>query len=246
MCTLTYIPKGINDYWWTHNRDESPNRKAKGIIHSEGLVYPLEPTSGGSWIGVSEDNRTVSLLNGAFEKTPYEPSQGKSRGVVVLDALKSRNLMHFFDEYDLEGVQPFTLIIRSDQQLWDFRWDTQSRYLKELDRTQPHIWSASMLYTEKWKEQRRKWFRAFIAERQSVLTARDIHDFHRNAGSEYPEQGLIMNRNVVRTVSITTILRHQDDLKIDYQSLVNDTTTHFKIEWKDGKKIESTGVGKSI
>lgn len=245
MCTLTYIPRKARGYWWTHNRDESPFRQAKGLRRNADLIYPEEPVSGGSWVGAKDNQRVVSLLNGAFEQVPYQPSTGKSRGIVLLDSLKTTDLPYFFEHYELTTVQPFTLVIRDKERLWDFRWDTQERYLQELDITKPYIWSASLLYSQDWKKKRKLWFNQFL-QQQDVMTKEAILDFHTQAGKEYPEQGLIMDRKVVKTVSITNIEHREQSLALNYHSLLKQTTEHFKLEWSNGKKMESKRTGKPL
>ena len=71
MCTVTIIPQENNGFVLTSNRDEAPDRVSLApdfyLVDGIKLLFPKDKM-GGTWIGVSEKNRVVCLLNGAFEK----------------------------------------------------------------------------------------------------------------------------------------------------------------------------------
>ena len=221
MCTLTYLPTGKNSFIWTQNRDESPLRTASELVHQKGeRVYPKEPLKGGTWISIAKNNRVVSLLNGAFEKQPYVFSTKRSRGLIVLDFLDYAQASDFFEQYDLEGVEPFTMVVYEDGVLWDFRWDKTQKYVQQLDVEQAHIWSSSMLYTAEMKAARREWFGDYL-EKNKEHTVNSALDFHQHAGIGNIEYDLIMKRPYVETVSITNIVKESNTLALTYHDLVN-------------------------
>lgn len=228
MCTLTYVPLAKKNFLWTHNRDESPARAAHTLIKTTELVYPEDPPSGGTWIGMTANTRVVSLLNGAFDHLPHEPSKGKSRGIVVLDALKAINMATFFEEYDLTGIQPFTLVVLDSGRLWEFRWDKKERFLKELDYDQAHIWSSATLYPLEWQQKRKEWFQEWLFS-HARRTYRSILKFHLKTGDNNPVYDLVMDRGVVRTVSVTSIASNNATLNFRYYNLLEDTREHFQL-----------------
>ena len=103
MCTVTYIPNK-DGFILTSNRDENAARSPKNItrIDQNGteLVFPRDTTAGGTWIAVSETNRMVCVLNGAFDKHKHRPPYRRSRGLLVLDFFNFPNAESFFEEVD--------------------------------------------------------------------------------------------------------------------------------------------------
>lgn len=219
MCTLTYLPTGKDSFLWTQNRDESPMRTSPGLHKEKGLIFPQEPLSGGTWMAIAQDHRVVSLLNGAFEQHKYVLSSKRSRGLVVLDFFES-NTDAFFNHYDLDGIEPFTMVVYDAGQLWDFRWDKKERHLKALDATQPYIWSSSSLYPQEIKNKRSIWFKNYLEENK-VATKSNVLDFHYNAGTGDIKNDLIMDRGPVKTVSITHITKDSSTLSMEYIDLVS-------------------------
>ncbi len=71
MCTVTYLPLGNNNFILTSNRDETPLRKTippkEYDENGVELTYPKDELAGGTWIGLSDKNRLVCLLNGGFK-----------------------------------------------------------------------------------------------------------------------------------------------------------------------------------
>lgn len=225
MCTLTYLPTGKNSFIWTQNRDESPLRTSSGLVRSSNdeWVYPKEPLSGGTWMGITQDGRVVSLLNGAFKRNQYVPSI-KSRGIMVLEFLASSSLATFVTSYNFNDIEPFTMMVYEHSGFWELRWDKTKTYLKELDTQQPYIWSSSMLYLPSIKALRRTWFATYLKE-HPIPNQESILSFHRNAGIGDPQNDLIMDRGMVKTVSITNIVRTEKSVRMTYYDLINDGTT---------------------
>ncbi|HWZ21081.1 MAG TPA: NRDE family protein, partial [Cytophagaceae bacterium] len=87
MCTVTYLPKPNGEYILTSSRDEKIVRPAAAVpqcytIGGKSIVFPKDPTAGGSWIAYAGE-KTVCLLNGGFKKHISNPPYKKSRGLVV-------------------------------------------------------------------------------------------------------------------------------------------------------------------
>lgn len=221
MCTLTYIPTSENTFIWTQNRDESPLLTSPGLIYapSSTWVYPQEPQSGGTWISITTQGRVVSLLNGAFEQNKYVPSI-KSRGIMVLDFLTYSSLATFVKNYDFKDIEPFTMVVHEHNALWEFRWDKSQKYLNKLDALTPHIWSSSTMYPQKIKNLRRTWFEDYL-QKHTDPTRSNILDFHNNAGTGDLKNDLVMDRGIVKTVSITSIEKQQKELDMVYYDLIN-------------------------
>lgn len=228
MCTLTYVPIRDDCFIWTQNRDESPLRTSPGLVRSpnDQWIYPKEPLSGGTWMSMTQNGRVVSLLNGAFEKNKYVPSI-KSRGIMVLEFLACASITTFTSNYDFKDIEPFTMVVYEHANLWELRWDKKQTYLKKLDVTKPHIWSSSTLYLPAIKELRRAWFTTYLKE-HPVSTEESILDFHRHAGIGDVQNDLIMDRGIVKTVSITSVLKTGKGVAMTYYDLINEGVTKDK------------------
>ena len=228
MCTVTYLPLGNEEFCLTSNRDETPGRQPMELYYDEAnnLLFPKEPKHGGTWISASADNRLVCLLNGAFQKHKQEPPYRRSRGLVVLDYFEYGTTAQFVTNYYFDGIEPFTMVIFDNAKLYDFRWDGETKHLLELDPEKPHIWSSSTLYNDEIKNKRIAWFQNWLAAEQEKNAA-EILKFHKTAGADDKENGLIMSRNnnLVCTVSITQVIKKDHKFSLKYFDRINNQNT---------------------
>ena len=234
MCTVTYIPKEKNEFILTSNRDESPLRSPKNITRieerGETLMFPRDKTAGGTWIAVSGKDRVVCLLNGAFDYHRHDPPYRMSRGLMVLNYFNFPSAHAFFDAFPFLGMEPFTMIIAERDQLFDFRWDGIQRHIKQLDTKHAHIWSSATLYPSAIIRKREQWFAEWMLNRVD-FSNEAILDFHHHAGDGDSSNDLIMNRGgIVQTVSITSIIKKEDQIDMDYHDLINDETKQQEVK----------------
>lgn len=225
MCTVTFIPQK-EGFILTSNRDESAARSPQNLtrIEQEGieLIFPRDTTAGGTWIAISETNRMVCVLNGAFEKHKHRPPYSRSRGIMVLDFFKYQNAQSFFEEYDFAGMEPFTMIIFDEGDLFEFRWDEHSSHILPLNNKKYYIWSSATLYPAEIQLKRKKWFDDWLLNRKDFSLS-EITNFHKNGGEKDPWNGFLMNRlNVVQTVSITNIVKTPNEMEMIYHDLINE------------------------
>lgn len=213
MCTVTFIPFK-DTFFITSNRDESPGRNAKGLFsyHIPGknvIHYPLDEESGGSWIAMSYTGKVTCLLNGAFESFIPVPPYRQSRGLVVIDAILESDIQSFIDNYPLEGIAPFTLLIYEKERFVQLVWDGKARHVSPLSNTIPQIWSSVTLYPPEVRSWRKTLFDNWIME-TSEYNRDAIITFHQIANGD-PENDFVMNRNnIVKTLSITNVELKQD------------------------------------
>ncbi|MFD0837290.1 NRDE family protein [Mariniflexile aquimaris] len=225
MCTVTIIPKGKNDFVLTSNRDEAPNRKSLPPevykIKNTQLLFPMDEMSGGTWIGLSEKNRAVCVMNGGFVRHDPEQNYRLSRGIVALDFMVSDVVLDTIQGYDLNAIQPFTMIIldwNTALKLYELVWDGSEKHLKKLP-LQASIWSSTTLYNSEMKQARAQWFEAFKSEKK--LNAQSILEFHKTAGKGNDDYGVVMNRGFVKTTSITQIEKFGESFEMYYENLQN-------------------------
>ncbi len=210
MCTVTYIPHS-GGYFFTSNRDESPRRAADalhlGELRGRRLLYPRDRGAGGSWIALSEDNRLVCLLNGAFVRHERRPPYRRSRGLMVLDFFVFEDFSAFAKCYTFEGMEPFTLIGVEGLCLHELRWDGRERHHRQLDSKKRYLWSSATLYPRAVAALRQQWFQTWSAKHPKPDREEILH-FHQYAGRNDSQNGLVMNRRgKVMTVSISSIAK---------------------------------------
>lgn len=194
------------------------------------MTYPKDPQGGGSWIAMDSRNNSLCLLNGAFERHVPDYPYRHSRGLVVLDFFRFNNLFDFIDFYDLNNIEPFTLVIVHDFRIFEFRWDGFQRSLKKLDFSQPRIWSSVTLYDDEIIKKREKWFGSWLEERSS-FTLQDVLDFHTYAGEGNKRYDILMEQDRrLRTISITSIINENNGSSMFYRDLIKGEDHTVRIE----------------
>jgi hypothetical protein len=224
MCTVTIIPNGNQDFILTSNRDESPNRVslAPDFYDVDGakLLFPKDTLSGGTWIGVSDRKRLVCVLNGGFVSHQRQSNYRKSRGIVTQDFLVSDDISATIESYNLEGIEPFTMIIpdwNTELKLYELVWDGLKKHVNELP-LEPKIWSSSTLYDQVMKLKRQQWFGAF-KDTHHDLNAATLLKFHKTAGQGNNHYSVIMDRGFVKTTSITQVSKVNGALNMYYENI---------------------------
>jgi|SRR5687767_8236082 len=224
MCTVTFIPFQ-DKVFITSNRDESPSRGARGLISFHApekniIHYPLDETSGGSWIALSDSGRAVCLLNGGFEPYVPDPPYRQSRGLVVKDAISEEHVEDFLNQYQMENIAPFTLLIFEDNTLHQLVWDGNQKNHSILPVDQPQIWSSVTLYSPSVRTWRKSLFEKWLAE-NAVYDRERIIRFHQMSPGD-ADNDFIMNRDeIVKTLSITSIILQSSSASIMHMELDN-------------------------
>ena len=224
MCTVTLSPlSSEKSFVLTSNRDEAPGRATvpPDVYVEQGvkMLFPKDKLAGGTWLGVSERQRMLCLLNGGFERHKRKPTYGKSRGVVVKDLLAAPHFPGAIKEYDLSEVEPFTLIVVDWKNEFTFSevvWDGKRKHLKNLI-LDTYIWSSSPLYSSEVKLEREKWFSHFRQEKG--MTPETALEFHFSAGKEDNINGVIMDRGFVKTRSVSQVILSEEKVSFYYKDL---------------------------
>lgn len=228
MCTVTIIPLANNDFVLTTNRDEAPDRVSLVpdfyAINDTKLLFPKDK-KGGTWIGVSEKNRVVCVLNGAYVNHERQASYRKSRGIVANDFMISDDIVDTIDSYNFQDIEPFTIVIadwNSSLKFYELVWDGKHKHVVELP-LESRIWSSSTLYNEVMQRERQQWFENF--EALYDLNANALLEFHKKTDVENMDYGVIMNRGYVKTTSITQVEKQGNSVGMRYENLENKTVT---------------------
>ncbi len=223
MCTVTFVPKATTSFVLTSNRDEAPDRSTispqQYTVNNVELLFPKDEVAGGTWIGASNQNRIICLLNGGFTAHERKDAYRMSRGIIVTDLLTSKDAISKIETYNFNDIEPFTIIMvewKKKLRLFELVWDGRGSHFKEMPLA-PHIWSSSLLYTQEVKRKREQWFSKFLFENLNPSEAK-LLDFHKTAGEGNIETDIIMDRGFVKTKSITQIIK-TDTTVMRYEDL---------------------------
>jgi uncharacterized protein with NRDE domain len=224
MCTVTYLVFG-KQICITSNRDEQVNRKAipPAVYQHKNkhLTYPKDPLAGGTWFAADEFGNIAVLLNGAKEKHSHKPPYGKSRGLIVIEILQEVDCLATWRKIDLDKIEPFTIVLFFDGNLFQLQWDGHAKDLQSIDSSAPHIWSSSTLYDTEIRINRESWFRKFLMLENELNPEKMLH-FHQYTESDNPEYGLVINRNGrLKTLSITQAVTTDKVTVLTYNDLIN-------------------------
>ena len=226
MCTVTYLPLPNNNFILTSNRDETPLRKTilpKTYVESGAeLTYPKDELAGGTWIGISNKNRLVCLLNGEFKKHIRNTYYKMSRGIIVKNILSAEDAVSYIHDFNFDDIEPFTIVLvdwNHQLETYEFVWDGKKKHFTKLAQ-EPRIWSSSPLYTDDMKQLRNEWFENWLAD-NNKFTQEKILEFHKNDTLGSPENSIKMKRSFLETVSITSIEKNGNNMSMEYLDVLN-------------------------
>ena len=224
MCTVSFV--WTNDkIIITSNRDEKVIRPSaippkNYTLNGKNMIYPKDPKAGGTWYVVDENGTVLVLLNGADEKDQLELPYRKSRGLIVLEMISSASPKMFWDEIDLERIEPFTLVLFQEKELFQLRWNGAKKSTVDLEIDKNYVWSSSTLYSKEIRAQRSSWFYAFLDSDAEITETKMLH-FHRYAEADNNEHGLVINRNdELKTLSITQSVIEKNKVMIHHLDLI--------------------------
>lgn len=215
-------------------RDENPQRLKSSIpitTEKSGMKFlsPLDPLGGGTWIGVNMKGCVIILLNGAFENHKRKSDYPKSRGLIVTELLSTEMPVVEWSLMDLDHIEPFTLLVWTEEKLFQLVWDGEEKHRILKDHRQAHIWSSSTLYNIEAKTIREKCFQNWIAMNPPISKL-TVLDFFKSFTDN--KIGFIMNRNgVVQTLSYSFVALHHHRAEMDYYDFQSYTHHQKKLQF---------------
>lgn len=224
MCTVSFVSSNGKTII-TSNRDEKAVRPSaippkNYTIKGKNIIFPKDQKAGGTWYAVDSEGTILVLLNGANEKHKVELPYRKSRGLIVLDVISSASPKDFWEEINLEKIEPFTLVLFQNSELFQLRWNGIKKETTSLDINKNHIWSSSTLYPLEIREKRSAWFYTFLDTNPTISESKMFH-FHRHTETENQENGLVINRNdEMKTLSITQSVIEMNKVAILHYDLI--------------------------
>ncbi|MEP6747569.1 MAG: NRDE family protein [Bacteroidota bacterium] len=242
MCTVTFIPLH-NKILFTHSRDESSIR-AKAIAPKEysvqnyDLLFPKDAGAGGTWIACGKNGNAAALMNGAFEKHEHKPPYKKSRGLIFMDMMASDDLYFSYVDADLTGIEPFTVILWNNKNLYECRWNGGEKNITRLEETEAYTWSSVTLYDEAVLLKRKEWFQDWLQQHPGPCTD-EIIEYHLTAGDGDVYNNIRMNRDgKMLTVSITAMETGENKTIMTYLDLLDNTTGTSEIIFTKAAAIQ--------
>ena len=223
MCTVTYLPLP-NGCLITSNRDEALNRDRAehpktAFYKDQPLLFPKDPKGQGSWIASSQSS-SVCLFNGAFEAHTPKPPYRHSRGLIPLEVLTHDSLDAFVEQYPLDGIEPFSIVVYRPSVLQELKWDGAQAHVIDHDADEPHIWASATLYSAEVRAQRRKDFEQWL-NTGPAFTQEAIVAFHTQASNDRVNGLLIARVSGLHTVSVTTMKHtHGAPTEMHYRDLL--------------------------
>lgn len=241
MCTITYIPKtGKNKgFTVTDNRDESVNRPADlpKVYKEYGtqLFYPKDKKAGGTWIGLSQRNRLVTLMNGAFAQHKRKKSYKKSRGIVVKELLALNDVLKDVKSDEFEGIEPFYSIVFSwakEVTIAEIIWNGEETHINHINPEHPKIWSSAMTYSPEQHQKRKDAFNEFLSNQKEEVSDEAVWAFHHTKGKDGAE-GLLIDRGALKTTSVSQFKYRKDKNNLfRFESKIDDQGAEYEVLWK--------------
>ena len=220
MCTLSFL-RLQQGYSLMMNRDESPSRPApetlaqpvlEGPSGPRRVLYPVDPASQGTWVGISERGTSFALLNqhpDGWTRWPGMVSRGRLLPLALAADTAIAGLERVAQE-DLSATAPFLLVGVDEQQApLSLRWDGQTLD-RRLHLEAPGLWTSSAFQAQAVDQARQGQFQRCLAalpqdvDDAGLLAAQEAFHF-----SQEPEPGPLavwMTRDDARTVSVTQAL----------------------------------------
>lgn len=213
MCTVTIVPtpSGPAGYRMACSRDEQHGRtpaQPPQNVRFNGInaLMPIDPHSGGTWVGVNEAGLSITLLN---YNPPVPPiGRDRSRGLVIPALLGSQNLddlLSHASTIERERMMPFRLLACDGRKLlaWRSTEPIDEAQVTQWDRL-PVMLTSSGLGDHLVQTPRRALFESWFGETADDYLQRQLA-FHQHRWPGREHLSICMHRDDARTVSYTTI-----------------------------------------
>jgi hypothetical protein len=258
MCTVTLVPcfPGIR---LACNRDEQRSRPAAlspqvRRFGGRRAILPIDPVSGGTWVGVSDAGLAFVLLNVndhdrrplASVPAPASPflSCKRSRGTIIPGLLQCETLSDAVQQaltVDPAEYEPFRLVLADCSEIAEIR--TTGGGLEMVGRRRlivPALFTSSGLGDHRVESPRGQRFYRCFGEPYFWLEQQDA--FHRHRWPERPELSVCMSRADARTVSYTVVEVWPDVVAMTYWPDAPDRTfTAVPTVWNLPRMVTSCG-----
>lgn len=220
MCTVTVVPVG-GGFRLGCNRDELFARppalppRARPFGWLEGAM-PVDPVSGGSWIGVNEAGLAIALLNGSPPGGEGIVSRGRVVPRLLGSATVDEAVAGLVARVRPDEHAPFRLVITDGHDIVEARSDgTHLTGSRGRLGSRPRLFTSSGLGDGLVEPPRRRLFEAmFEVDPADWPRRQDL--FHRHSWSDRRHLSVCMRREEAATVSHTLIESLQGAVRVTY------------------------------
>ncbi len=233
MCTLTAVQPEADAgahaplFRVVVNRDEQrtraealPPRLARAGSHD--AIFPVDPSSRGTWIGVNTAGLVLGVLNANPMVKPANRPGLRSRGEIVPGLLACDSVTAALAEasqLDPRSLPPFRLVAIERDRLGVLLSDGERLTVQTLRRFDgPFLATSSGLGDHIVEQPRRELFNAAVLRGVSPITDRQ-DAFHRHCWPERRHVSVEMSRADARTVSRTVVEVYRDSISLTYRAL---------------------------
>jgi hypothetical protein len=235
MCTVSIVPRDAG-FRLVCNRDERLDRadaerpRVRRLAENAAL-WPGDPASGGTWIGVNDRGLAAAVLNRHGARRVDRGAAPHSRGTIVPRLLAAGELASLVAEAALlapADYEPFMLLAVQGHALAVITSTASEMTLSIGDLLRPVVFTSSSLGDRLVERPRRALF-AHIVEHSAAPLAAQAR-YHRHRWRDWPEISVLMSRPGAATVSRTTIDVFAGTVAMRYEAITDDSRlcTHFR------------------
>ncbi len=196
------------------NRDELRTRPPSlpPVVRACGAgraLMPIDPTSGGTWVGVSDAGLAATLLNVYSEPARATPAKAglRSRGALVPAVLECGSMTQAVDvaaSIRPREYPPFRLVMLTIDTVAELRSDGATlRLTVEPRDAAPRLYTSSGLGDQQVEAPRRELFDTMFASPGDRVAQQEA--FHRHSWPDRRHLSVCMERADARTVSYTWV-----------------------------------------
>lgn len=215
MCTVTIIPIATHDggrgMRLVTSRDESvrrPDAVHPAVRDLDGMpaAFPIDPPSGGAWVGVNDAGLTLTILNLNPVTPPPLPAPEAlaSRGTIIprlLPCAGAPEALSRLHDIDLHRIAPFRLLAVQTGAIHIAAWDRDA--LRVESRPLEATCFVSSGLGDHLVEPRLALFAHWRGEQPMTPARQDA--FHAHHWPLRPEISVRMRRDDARTRSVTSV-----------------------------------------
>jgi hypothetical protein len=228
VCTMTVVPTP-GGHRLVCNRDEQTSRPSSTeLVHrrtgGHASIMPLDPPSGGTWIGAADTGVVACLLNA----NPGDPGTRshvwagrRSRGVIVPHLLSSDGLhdaVKALSGTDPSEFPPFRVFLMCGRDCSIASSDGHTLHVGAVVRVAgPIILTSSGLGDDLVVPPRTALFHRLLKEIEDPAAAQDA--FHAHAWPDRPHLSVNMSRADARTVSRSTVLVEREAVLMQHERI---------------------------
>ena len=227
MCTVSLIPT-LSGVRLVCNRDErrSRPRAIPPRVHSIGAlraVFPVDPASGGTWIGANDAGLLMTLLNrSARARSPGSGTAPASRGRIIPSLLAQDLLTRAVETACALApahFEPFQLVIVQGTHVGVVSSDGDRMMRTFMTVSEPMMWTSSSLGDAAVERPRKALFDRMVSERPADGWSLLQDRFHRHRWPDHRDVSVVMSRPDTSTVSRTIVEHINGTLTMRYQPL---------------------------